>query len=308
MSRSWDLRGHSSGSRADPARLPIPTPAASRRQTDPFPTAARLTAAATGAADRRHTRRSEAERTAAAAPTRRAGPGDPGADPPARPARGRSRSPPPPRWHWRPRSPPGRCWPPTAEARGTARYRPALPPGAAPRLATPRPSAYPVLGLEVPHAMRTQRPSAPVHQHPARRRHAHRLPHSGSSAVCLRRPACACGLPAGRGGRGAGAPGRRGWGAGERQVLPLPTREEESRCPCPAPAWPRGLRWCRRETFTSGNPPPAAPPGPQRLRWLGAKAGGDVPVLGGRAPTVPAAGKSGCTAPCHPGTLPGLIN
>lgn len=45
----------------------------------------------------------------------------PPTDLPARLAPGRSRSLSPPRWRWRPRSPPGRCWPPTAAARGTAR-------------------------------------------------------------------------------------------------------------------------------------------------------------------------------------------
>lgn len=269
MSRSWDLRGHSSGSRADPARLPIPTPAASRRLTDPFPTAARLTADATGAADRRHTRRSEAGRTAAAAPTRRAGPGDPAADPPARPARGRSRSPPPPRWHWRPRSPPGRCWPPTAGARGTARYRPALPPGGAPRLATPRPSAYPVLGLEVPHAMRTQRPSAPVHQHPARRRHAPCLPHSGSSAVCLRRPACACGLPAGGAAEGRARPAGGGAGRGKgRACRCLPGRKSPGASAQSQPG-PEGAGGAAARLLPQEIPRPQLPRAPSA--WAGSE-------------------------------------
>lgn len=61
-------------------------------------------------------------------------------------------------------------------------------------LAASRPGAYPVLGLEVPHALGAQRPSAPVHQHPACRH---------AAAPALLSPA-RMGRPAGRasGGRG----------------------------------------------------------------------------------------------------------
>lgn len=95
--------------------------------------------------------------------------------------------------------------------------------GGAPRLAPPRPRAYPVPGLEVPHALGPQRPSAPVHQHPARRGHARCLPAPVQLLLWPRRPAgpaCACGLPPARGGRGAAAPGRR-WRGG--RVLPPPS-------------------------------------------------------------------------------------
>lgn len=184
--------------------------------------------------------------------------------------------------------------------------------GGGPRLAaaaTPRPGAYPVPGPEVPHALGPQRPSAPVHQHPARRGHARCPPRSG--AAFLRRrlawppgPAGACGLAPARGGRGAAAPGPRwrGGKAGPAAALrgggegPY-RRRGKGKWEMAAPglgASPPGLRGRRRETFTSGTPPPApaAPaPGPGRKppaaacpSWAG---GGNSPAQPATVPASP---------------------
>lgn len=67
----------------------------------------------------------------------------------------------------------------------------------------PQPGAHPILGFEVPHALRPQCPSAPVHQHPARSSHACSLAACPSRDVA-RRAACACGWSPARGGRRQG--------------------------------------------------------------------------------------------------------